>query len=122
MHPVIRSDCVNCLLFLDRLQRNSSFRFRAEAPPLPRFHSAPFPRPRFYTLLTGPNFGEHLRDGWQAAELLNALAMRLYRAPGHGALDIIGFDRLTDWIVDRLSSAGRDSSIFEPRRRSGIKT
>src|ERR1700674_5680512 len=25
------------------------------------FIPAPFPRPRFYTLLTGPNFGEHLR-------------------------------------------------------------
>src|SRR6266852_2671534 len=24
------------------------------------FISAPFPRQRFYTLLTGPNFGEHL--------------------------------------------------------------
>jgi hypothetical protein len=48
--------------------------------------------------------------------------MRIYRAPGHGALDIIGVDPLTDWIVDRLSSAGRDSSIFEPRRRYGIKT
>src|SRR5487761_32244 len=25
------------------------------------FIPAPFPRPRFYTLLTGPNLGEHLR-------------------------------------------------------------
>src|SRR5260370_32610062 len=26
------------------------------------FISAPFPRQRFYTLLSGPNFGEHFRD------------------------------------------------------------
>jgi hypothetical protein len=26
------------------------------------FISAPFPRQRFYTLLTGPNFGEHLNE------------------------------------------------------------
>src|SRR6266480_5685713 len=33
------------------------------------FISAPFPRQRFYTLLTGPNFGEHLKyqtpDQWE---------------------------------------------------------
>src|ERR1700732_4153626 len=39
MDPVMRSDFVNCLLFLDRLQRDSCFHFRAEAPPLPRSHS-----------------------------------------------------------------------------------
>src|SRR5271157_5716845 len=38
MHPVMRSDFLNGLLFLDRLQRDSCFHFRAEAPPLPRFH------------------------------------------------------------------------------------
>src|SRR6266851_642312 len=37
------------------------------------FISAPFPRQRFYTLLTGPNFGEHLRYpvlGWMPARTL----------------------------------------------------
>src|SRR5712671_1252776 len=38
MHPVVRSDFLNGLLFLDRLQRDSCFHLRAEAPPLPRFH------------------------------------------------------------------------------------
>src|SRR6516165_6818810 len=38
MHPVMRSDFLNGLLFLDGLQRDSCFHFRAEAPPLPRFH------------------------------------------------------------------------------------
>jgi hypothetical protein len=35
----MRSDFLNGLLFLDRLQRDSSFHVRAEASPLPRFHS-----------------------------------------------------------------------------------
>src|SRR5205085_2097824 len=38
MHSVVRSDFLNGLLFLDRLQRDSCFHLRAEAPPLPRFH------------------------------------------------------------------------------------
>src|SRR6516164_8871894 len=38
MHPVMRSGFLNGLLFLDGLQRDSCFHFRAEAPPLPRFH------------------------------------------------------------------------------------
>src|SRR5439155_4717938 len=41
MHPVMRSDFLNGLLFLDRLQRDSCLHFRAEAPPLPRFHFCP---------------------------------------------------------------------------------
>ncbi len=38
MQPVIRSNFLNGLLFLDGLQRDSCFHFRAEASPLPRFH------------------------------------------------------------------------------------
>src|SRR5208283_528621 len=38
MHPVIGSDFLNGLLFLDRLQRDSCFHIRAAALPLPRFH------------------------------------------------------------------------------------
>ena len=34
----MRSDFLNGLLFLDGLQRDSCFNFRAEAPPLPRFN------------------------------------------------------------------------------------
>src|SRR5713226_1386286 len=32
------------------------------------FISAPFPRQRFYTLLTGPNFGEHLKPALSSDE------------------------------------------------------
>src|SRR5262249_3263694 len=39
MHPVMGSDFLNGLLFLDRLQCDSCLHLRAEAPPLPRFHS-----------------------------------------------------------------------------------
>src|SRR6266576_2823864 len=44
------------------------------------FISAPFPRQRFYTLLTGPNFGEHLRP-WmceriQCGRILGAAMQR----------------------------------------------
>ena len=34
----MRSDFLNGLLSLDRLQRDSGFHLCAEAPPLPRFH------------------------------------------------------------------------------------
>jgi hypothetical protein len=34
----MRSNFLNGFLFLDGLQRDSCFHFRAEAPPLPRFH------------------------------------------------------------------------------------
>ena len=37
----MRSDFLNGLLFLDRLQRDSCLHFRAEAPPLSRFHFCP---------------------------------------------------------------------------------
>ena len=38
MHPVMRSNFLNGLLFLDGLQSDSCFHFRAEVSPLPRFH------------------------------------------------------------------------------------
>src|SRR3974377_1461779 len=38
MHSVMRSDFLNGLLSLDRLQRDSGFHLRAEASPLPPFH------------------------------------------------------------------------------------
>jgi hypothetical protein len=38
MYAVMRSDFLNGLLLLDRLQRDSCFHLRAEGPPLPRFH------------------------------------------------------------------------------------
>src|SRR4029077_18559891 len=38
MYAVMRSDFLNGLLLLDRLQRDACFHFRAEGPPLPRFH------------------------------------------------------------------------------------
>src|SRR2546425_11309411 len=60
MHSVMRSDFLNRFLSLDRFQRDSRLHVCAEAPPLPRFHSAPFRGSRFYTLFTGPNFGEQL--------------------------------------------------------------
>src|SRR5438046_2127459 len=60
MHSVMRSDFLNRFLSLDRFQRDSRLHVCAETPPLPRFHSAPFRGSRFYTLFTGPNFGEQL--------------------------------------------------------------
>ncbi|PYU28220.1 MAG: hypothetical protein DMG32_03350 [Acidobacteria bacterium] len=58
----------NCVLMsgLEQMLNAISFRFLTKmlsALKLRRcldFIPAPFPRPRFYTLLTGPNFGEHL--------------------------------------------------------------
>src|SRR2546422_354950 len=61
MHSVMRSDFLNRFLSLDRFQRDSRLHVCAETPPLPRFHSAPFRGSRFYTLFTGPNFGEQLK-------------------------------------------------------------
>jgi hypothetical protein len=59
MHSVMGSDFLNDFLSPDRLQRDSCFHFRAELRRRLDFIPAPFPSPRFYTLLTGPNFGEH---------------------------------------------------------------
>src|SRR2546426_7314792 len=39
MHSVVGCDFLYRFLTLDRLQRDSCFHFRAEASPLPRFHS-----------------------------------------------------------------------------------
>src|SRR6266704_6115450 len=72
MHSVMRSDFLNRFLSLDRFQRDSRLHVCAEAPPLPRFHSAPFRGSRFYTLFTGPNFGEQLTlsSFWGPAQIL----------------------------------------------------
>src|SRR2546427_12123699 len=69
MHSVMRSDFLNRFLSLDRFQRDSRLHVCAEAPPLPRFHSAPFRGSRFYTLFTGPNFGEQLTGNDVASAL-----------------------------------------------------
>src|SRR2546425_13056863 len=61
MHAVVGCNFLNGFLTLDRLQRDSCFHFRAETPSLPRFHSYSVRGSRFYTLFTGPNFGEQLR-------------------------------------------------------------
>ena len=63
----MRGDFLNRFLSLDRFQRDSRLHVCAEAPPLPRFHSAPFRGSRFYTLFTGPNFGEQLNSAGVAA-------------------------------------------------------
>src|SRR3989442_6118866 len=60
MHSVVRCDFLNAFLTLDRFHRDSCLHFRAEASSLPRFHSYSVRGSRFYTLFTGPNFGEQL--------------------------------------------------------------
>src|ERR1700730_327202 len=47
-YPMIASSAIRAFISALKLRRCLDF--------IP----APFPRPRFYTLLTGPNFGEHL--------------------------------------------------------------
>jgi len=67
MHPVVRSDFLNCLLFLDRLQRDSRFHFRAEAPPLPRFHSCSVSEAAILHLIDWSEFwgAPHISAEWQ---------------------------------------------------------
>src|SRR5438876_7074038 len=48
------------------------------------FISAPFPRQRFYTLLTGPNFGEHLKERVDEIETI-AARHGIYLAPLYNA-------------------------------------
>jgi hypothetical protein len=49
-----------CLLPFDRFQRDPALHLGAKTPPPPRLHRCSLPRPRSYTLLRGPNFGEEL--------------------------------------------------------------
>src|SRR5437879_682720 len=58
-------DCLDRLLSLDRFQRDPGLHLCTEAPSLlrPRLPSCSVARPRFYTLFTGPIFGEHLTVG-----------------------------------------------------------
>jgi hypothetical protein len=64
VHSVMRRDLLDRLLTFNRFQRYSRLHFGAKTSPLlrPRIHSCSVPRPRFYTLFTGPIFGEHLTD------------------------------------------------------------
>src|ERR1700693_968899 len=43
------------------------------------FISAPFPRQRFYTLLTGPNFGEHFTRGFEGVNFLPNVGVPMAR-------------------------------------------
>src|SRR5438128_5060905 len=89
MHSVMRSDFLNRFLSLDRFQRDSRLHVCAETPPLPRFHSAPFRGSRFYTLFTGPNFGEQLRTRCDEHTFLRPLAVQSAYEP----LDLWPSDR-----------------------------
>src|SRR5713226_7401682 len=62
MHPVMRSDFLNGLLFLDRLQRDSCLHFRAEAPPLPRFHFCPVSEAAILHLIDWSEFWGALQE------------------------------------------------------------
>src|SRR5207237_8811531 len=70
-------------LFFCSLVGSSAIRAFISALKLRRcldFISAPFPRQRFYTLLTGPNFGEHLtvpHENASAATNILALSFSL---------------------------------------------
>src|ERR1700730_16291995 len=64
MHPVMRSDFLNCLLFLDRLQRDSCFHFGAEVPPLPRSHSCSVSEAAILHLIAWSEFRGAPQPSW----------------------------------------------------------
>src|SRR5439155_3735513 len=76
MHPVMRSDFLNGLLFLDRLQRDSCLHFRAEAPPLPRFHFCPVSEAAILHLIDWSEFWGALHRALRARMIAAILRSR----------------------------------------------
>src|SRR5439155_24950518 len=71
MHPVMRSDFLNGLLFLDRLQRDSCLHFRAEAPPLPRFHFCPVSEAAILHLIDWSEFWGALQSSFASTSIFS---------------------------------------------------